>query len=102
MSHSWIVETPLDKLDPAKTYFITRRWKDTNDNPHYSFYCCGLNGKETWAGKPGIAIRYVGSPGLRDAILKNSHIDLIAVEVPIDADKRWKARKHQFRTRSPR
>lgn len=97
MSQPWIVEVPLDKLDPSKDYFVARRWLDSNKRPCYEFYSRLLNGKDTWSGKPGIAIRYPGKPELKAAILKNSHVELIAVEVPSDADKRWRARKRRIR-----
>lgn len=93
MAQPWIKVVALDALDPAKSYFISLRHHDAHGRPHYTFYSSYLSGRTTWSTKPGIAIQYQGGDTLRNDILKNNHLDLVALEVPADADKRWKARK---------
>lgn len=62
------------------------------------FYSRGLNGKNLWSVKPGIAIQAYGGEQLVTTFAKNKAkgIELVAIEVPADADKRWRARKRRF------
>lgn len=86
---SWIKEVPVSEIDPLKHYFIAMHagvgstW----------FWCQYLSGKEAWASKPGIAIRFHGGPAFVAEIEKKGG-KIFAVEVPSDADNRWRARKH--------
>ncbi len=56
------------------------------------FWCRYLSGKEQWSSKPGIAIRFVGDAAFVKK-LSEYNGQLVAIEVPSDADKRWRARK---------
>ncbi len=97
---AWIKEVPTDQLDPSKEYFVSlvRTYGPANTKS-YEFWSQPLRGKECWSGKPGIACRYLGDERLVKFITRNndtmdkSFQQLVAVEVPADADKRWRARK---------
>lgn len=88
---SWIKEVLPCQIEDGKLYFIATRH---NSPGSYSFYSRGLNGKKSWSVKPGIAIRFTGGAPLVAELAKNQN--LVALEVPVDADKRWKARKRRF------
>ena len=88
----WCVPVPVGETTEDKTYFIGRKYGNT-----YMFWSCGLNSKESFTTKPGIAIRFVGGHKLERVFYANPHVQLVAIEVPHDADKRWKARKKQPR-----
>ncbi len=90
---SWIKVVPIDQLEPTGEYFIA---KPVGVPPHEGmlFYGRGLNGKNTWTTKPGIAIRVYGNEKLVQAL--NANPGIVAVKVPPDADKRWRARKRRF------
>ncbi len=86
---SWIKEVPVSEIDPAKHYFIAMHPGGGSSTWFWSEY---LSGKQQWSSKPGIAIRFHGGPGLVAEIEKKGG-KICAVEVPADADKRWRARK---------
>lgn len=86
---SWIKEVEADAVAENATYFIARRPR-TAMAP-YLFHARDIKGKSVMSEKPGIADRVVGNDKLRAAL--REHLDLVAVEVPPDADKRWKRRK---------
>ena len=85
----WIKEVEAGAVNEDETYFIARRPR-TAMAP-YLFYAKDIKGKAILSEKPGIADRIVGNEKLRAVLRERS--DLVAVEVPIDADKRWKRRK---------
>ena len=72
----------------AKAYFIATR---LNSGHGTMFWCQYLSGKEQWASKPDIAIQFNGTPAFV-AEMRKQAVSVVAVEVPDDADKRWKAR----------
>ena len=85
--------TPVEAedIETGKLYFLAM--KPVWEYGETLYASRGLNGKFCWAGKPGIANKYAGSEELK-AELK-AKPDLIAIAVPPDADKRWRARKHK-------
>jgi hypothetical protein len=89
MAQRWIKEIAPDELRPEKSYFIAQKFGIHGNC--YAFYSQGLKGKRSFTSKPGIALRYAGGDELR-AILEK-HPELVFLEVPADADKRWRARK---------
>ena len=95
---SWIKEVPVAEIVEAKSYFIARKWIAGNSRtPSYLFHSRLLNGKSDWTCKPGIGIRYVGGAALKEELSKDrGDVILVAIEVPSDASKRWKARKRRF------
>lgn len=86
---SWIKKVPLSEIKEGALYFIGM---NPGGSAQVWFWSQYLSGKETWSGKPGIAIRYKGGPALV-AMMKENGEKYFAVEVPADADKRWRARK---------
>ena len=76
-------------------YFVGRR-RNVGDPYHETcdFLCRGLDGKQFWGHKPGIAMRLELDDGLRT--LLNNHSDWTLVAIPADADKRWRARKRRL------
>ena len=88
---SWIKQVPVADTKEDKSYFVARFYNNGNS---FDFWSCYLSGKETWSVKPGIAIQYHGGESLIRTFAKNPNINLVAIEVPADANKRWKSRKH--------
>lgn len=84
-----------DKIETGRLYFLARKpvWK----YGALVYAARGLNGKFCWSVKPGIANKYEGSEALKTELLTNP--DLIAIAVPPDADKRWRARRYKRLTR---
>jgi len=52
---TWVQEVEVDRIVDGGAYFIAIRPKTAMAG--YLFWSRGLNGKERWASKPGIAIR---------------------------------------------
>lgn len=92
---SWIKVVPVSEIVPDGTYFLAMTPQGNGGTWFWSRY---LNGKEQWSSKPGIGIRFVGGPALIAKITEHGG-KICAVEVPADADKRWKARKHPVRSK---
>lgn len=92
---SWIKFVPTEEAVQHEDYFIGRR-RNIGDPYHEAcdLLCKGLDGKQIWGSKPGIAIRAELDDGLR--MLLNRHPDWALVAIPADAAKRWKARKRRF------
>ncbi len=93
MARRWEKEVPIDDIKDDGDYFIAK-FNDFSGHRNYMYLARGLNKKLCWSVKPGIAIRYVGGDGLKEHLAKNNGAH-VALEVPKDADKRWKARKRR-------
>lgn len=93
---NWQVEVPIDKIIPTEAYIVAKRW-ESMDRINYIYYCRGLNQKETFASKPGIAIHVIGD----DKLIKllKSDPKFVALKIPEDHAKRWKARRHRFKSK---
>lgn len=91
---SWIKVVSADHLQEGRKYFLGKQ----NPNPQWSNcwrWCSSdINGKDCMSTKPGIATRYSNVEALRK-FLKEGTV-LQAVEVPDDADKRWKRRQKRY------
>lgn len=87
-------EVPVEETSPDKAYFIA---VPNGPRGAHWYWSRMLNGKEQWTVKAGIAIQYYGGENLVEMFRKNASKTLIALEVPDDADKRWKARKRRSR-----
>lgn len=87
---SWLPVACTDVQD-GRLYFIglPPKWK----YGIWAFWSEWLNGKRTWSEKPGIALQYEGGNALRQ--LLKDRPDVAAVEVPKDADKRWRKRSRK-------
>lgn len=92
---SWIKFVPVELAVQHEDYFIGRR-RNIGDPYHEScdLLCQGLDGKQMWGSKPGIAMRLEFDDGLRMLLNERSHWVLVAI--PADADKRWRARKRRL------
>jgi hypothetical protein len=88
----WIKTVEVDDIEDDKLYFIGRR-SERNGVIHL-FWSRPLRGKNQWSVKPGIAIQYVGNDDFRETLKKNPIA--IAIKVPVNADKLWRARKANF------
>lgn len=86
---SWIKPVALSDVQDGKLYFVGMppKWEFGT----WAFWSEGLNGKQSWTEKPGIALRFEGGDELRRVL--RDRPDVISVEVPKDADKRWRARR---------
>ena len=86
---NWIKPVPLNEVQDGTLYFIglPPQWKYGT----WAFWSEWLNGKRAWSEKPGIALQYEGGDGLRKLLKERG--DVMAVEVPKDADKRWRKRR---------
>lgn len=87
---TWQKIIPVEETREDKSYFITRG-HGTHGTSYWSEY---LNGKQAWSIKPGIAMHVCGGPALVATFAKNPHVALAAMEVPHDAAKRWRRRRH--------
>jgi hypothetical protein len=87
------VVVSVAETKPDQLYFIAR-----GRPGRFMFYSRYLSGKCAWSVKPGIAIQAYGGEQLVKTFEKNkaNGIELVAVEVPADASKRWRARKRRF------
>lgn len=85
----WIKPAEAHEIIDGKVYFIAQR--PLSRVGAWSFYSESKNGKLSFTRKPGIAIQYIGSEDLRNAISGKDGI--CCVEVPSNADKRWRARR---------
>lgn len=86
---SWVKLVEVADLDPDKLYFIAVRPR-TQNNP--LLFQSQADRKANWTTKPGIAAKYSGRALIEGANFRERK-DLVAVEVPKDADTRWKARR---------
>ncbi len=86
---TWVKIIPLAEVKDDEKYFIGKVV-----GPGVWLHARGLSGKLQWSEKPGIAVRYEGNDKFREFLTANS--GCVAVKVPADADKRWKARKRRF------
>lgn len=88
----WIKNiVPLEETIEEGTYFLAKPIEATNGTISYFYLCRNSQGKQCWAGKLGIAIHLIGGENLLKLISGNPSLsDLVAIEVPPDADKRWK------------
>ena len=91
----WPKQVPVEQTSEDKLYFIARTFSQGRGFDYWSLY---LSGKEGWSVKPGIAMRFYGGAALVKTFAKNPQANLVAIEVPADADKRWRARKHRIRS----
>jgi len=87
MAQAWIKEVAIADVVESKAYFLS------NKGPmgYYSFYSEWMSGKRGWSSKPGIAVQFFGTDQFKAELSK--HPDWVALEIPADADKRWRARK---------
>lgn len=92
MAVKWVVEVEHDAIDPAGIYFLAIR--PVTRMTLHMFAARGLNGKSCWSEKPGIAKKFLGETIVEH--LRNTPSQ-VAVIVPDDADKRWRARKNRTR-----
>lgn len=92
---SWIKPVTATDVQDGKLYFVGLKpqWKYGG----WQFWSEGLDGKQRWSVKPGIAMQCVGSDKLRHLLTEKRGSGVIAIEVPKDADKRWRARSAKRR-----
>jgi len=88
----WIKIIEINDIKENKEYFIGR--KKENNCVGDLFWSRPLRGKDQWTTKPGIAIRYKGCEDLKEVLRKNPNA--VAIEVPLNACTRWRARKANF------
>lgn len=88
----WVKAVEADNVQDGKIYFIGRR-SETHVGIQL-FWSRPLRGKDQWTVKPGIALRYTGDDDFRELLRKNPVA--VAVEVPANADQRWRARKANY------
>jgi hypothetical protein len=85
----WIKPVEADEIVDGKVYFVARV-PESRLAP-WMFYS-DRNVKAEWVMKPGIATQFIGAEPLREKLRGTAGI-CVAVEVPADASKRWRARK---------
>jgi hypothetical protein len=95
---SWQTEVPVDQLDPNEYYFLAKTWM-FNERPQYCYYMRGLNGRASWGSKPGIAVHFRGDEKMKTLINQNQNQSFVALKIPEDYAKRWKARKPVIKRR---
>lgn len=93
MPADWIKEVEFADIKDGQLYFIAQR--PPTDMVMHEFAARGLNGRDIWSQKPGIARKFEGSEDFRKYM--EGKPNLIAIEIPADAATRWKARKEKRR-----
>ena len=83
------IELTAGDIQEDKDYFLVML-KLTPSSPRL-YLAFGLDGKQMWSQKPGIAAHVAGDDKLRK-ILRNDGT-LRAIEVPADHARRWRARQ---------
>lgn len=93
MARDWIKPVAVADVQNGKLYFVglKPKWK----YGVWQFWSEYLNGKTGWSIKPGIAMQCKGGDKLRKLLTEKASDGVIAIEVPKDADKRWRARKEK-------
>jgi hypothetical protein len=81
-------EVSQSDIQDGQSYFLARKIKTS-----IWFWSQPKNGPEKWTSKPGIAVHFVGGDDLRKVFDKNRQVEMVAIEVPSDHAKRWRARK---------
>lgn len=94
----WIKAVEATNIEEGKIYFFAKTY-----GRGFDFWSQWKNGRKCWSGKPGIAMRFQGGTDFRadiernqkkfDAEMGDKAPKFMAIEVPADADKRWRARK---------
>ncbi len=87
---NWIREVEASDVVDGAAYFVAKRPHDCDCKTWY-FFAENRAGKRMMSIKPGIAMQFNGDDKLRE--LLKAQADLVAVAVPADADKRWRARR---------
>ncbi len=90
MSQSWIEEVDISSIEDDQAYFLAKKWESSMGVANYLFLSKLLNGKQKFSSKPGIAIRAICNDNFRKILAE--HPNYVALKIPMDADKRWKAR----------
>lgn len=90
----WLVETPLSKIKPDGRYMLATR--PMHKGGSIQFWCEYLNGKRDWSVKPGIALVWAGKDIKAGGVINNR---VMAVEVPAQSARMWRARKHSYTRR---
>lgn len=93
---SWVKEVEASEVKDGQQYFVARRRLEYAPGMFSEWRFQGTDSKHrtVFIKKPGIATIFTGGPKLREQLVRM--VTLIAVEVPADAHKRWRARV--FRT----
>jgi hypothetical protein len=84
----WVKPVECHEIVDDVAYFLALR--PVTDMGQWMFYAELKSGKRQFSLKPGLAIKFLGSEKLR-CTLKDSP-DLCAVEVPPNADRKWRSR----------
>lgn len=85
---AWVKVIPPTNLDATKQYFLSRPPRTAM--AARLFYARDIHGKTIMSEKPGIAIRFQAD---EIAGILQKHADHEAIEVPADADTRWRRRR---------
>ena len=87
---SWVIRVATPDIDESTEYFLAKQVGRAGVGGYY-FVAQDIKGKFLWSQKPGIALWVLGNEKLH-AFLKD-HPEAFAVQIPGDADKRWRRRK---------
>lgn len=91
---TWIRVVTSAEAKAGVKYFIGKHLNP--GHPYHEqmlFLSRGLNRKLCWSGKPGIALVFEGGQAREEALHQsNEKFQAVLVEVPADADRRWRAR----------
>ena len=82
---------PLTETEEGKFYFLG--YQHGLSTTSFWLWSQYRSGKQNWSTKPGIGIHFAGGPALDKYISSNSVKNLVALLVPDDHAKRWKAKK---------
>lgn len=89
MRPKWAKIVKPKDIKKGKLYFLSMVQKPGSMTPQL-LWAEGKDGKRIWSEKPGIAIKCKGGSAFK-AFMEKDEL-LVAIEVPKNADRRWRAR----------
>jgi hypothetical protein len=85
----WVKSVEYHEIVDDVAYFLALR--PVTEMGQWMFYSELKNGKRQFSLKPGLAIKFIGSEKLRCTL--KDRPELCAVEVPPNADRKWRSRR---------
>lgn len=90
---NWIKEVPRDAIVDGSPYFLARK-HSSEYHTSYMYVSRDIKGRTLLSVKPGIAIRFTSAASIAELLSK--YPEFVVIEVPKDADKRWKRRVKRY------
>lgn len=93
---AWVKAVEAIQIEDGRRYFVARGRREYAPGMFTEWRFQGTNarGRTLFITKPGMATVFIGSEGLRTKMAEMK--TLVAVEVPANAHKRWRARDRRL------